>query len=139
MYYYDMSIEATAKRWFENLRSGGVRGLFEYLPNMLYFAKDTELRLMAGNRAFVERCGFREESEMIGKADRDIFPPELAEKYSQDDRRVTETGEALTGIVELFPNRMGEPEWFITDKIPLWDRRGNTAGLCGMVRSYEGA
>jgi len=106
---------------------------------MLYFAKDAKLRLMAGNRAFVERCGFGEEAEMIGKSDRDIFPPELAEKYGQDDRRVIESGEALTGIVELFPNRLGEPEWFVTDKIPLWDRDGRTAGLCGMVRSYEGA
>ena len=39
----------------------------------------------------------------------------------------------------MFPNRLGEPEWFITDKIPLFDRDGHTAGICGMVRSYEGA
>ena len=76
------------RSWVETLQPGGMRGLFEHLPNLLYFAKDTQLRLMAGNRAFVERCGFREEGEMIGKSDRDIFPPELAEKYGQDDRRV---------------------------------------------------
>ena len=126
-------------RWLENLQPGGMRGLFECLPNFLYFAKDAELRLMAGNRAFVERCGFRDEAEMVGRRDREIFPPELAEKYRQDDRRVIESGEALTGIVELFPNRVGEPEWFITDKIPLFDREGAVAGLCGTVRSYEGA
>jgi hypothetical protein len=27
-------------------------------------------------------------------------------------------------IVELFPNRLGEPEWFITDKIPLHYQTG---------------
>lgn len=123
----------------ENLQPGEMRVLFEHLPNLLYFAKDTQLRLMAGNRAFVERCGFRDEAEMIGHWDREIFPPELAEKYRQDDRRVIESGEPMTGIVELFPNRVGEPEWFITDKIPLLDRRGKVAGLCGTVRSYEGA
>lgn len=123
----------------ENLQPGEMRVLFEHLPNLLYFAKDTQLRLMAGNRAFVERCGFRDEAEMIGHWDREIFPPELAEKYRQDDRRVIESGEPMTGIVELFPNRVGEPEWFITDKIPLLDRRGKVSGLCGTVRSYEGA
>ena len=49
-----------------------------------------------------------------------------------------ETGEPLVEIVELFPNRLGEPEWFITDKIPLHYQSGEVAGLCGMVRSFEG-
>lgn len=127
------------RKWQESLRPGSVRELFEYLPNLLYFVKNLELRLMGGNRAFVERCGFRDESELIGLVDREVFPVELAEKYFQDDSMVIESGEALTGIVEVFPNRMGEPEWFVTDKIPLFDREGKVAGLCGMVRSYEGA
>jgi AraC-like DNA-binding protein len=134
-----MLMTEEGRRWVENLQPGGMGGLFEHLPNLLYFAKDAQLRLMAGNRAFVERCGFRDEAEMVGHWDREIFPPELAEKYRQDDRRVIASGEALTGIVELFPNRVGEPEWFITDKIPLFDREGAVAGLCGTVRSYEGA
>lgn len=134
-----MSSSVDPKAWQENLRPGSVRELFEYLPNLLYFVKDRELRLMGGNRAFVERCGFGNESELIGLSDREVFPVELAEKYFQDDLLVIERGEALTGIVEVFPNRLGEPEWFVTDKIPLFDREGKVAGLCGMVRSYEGA
>lgn len=134
-----MSQNGLECEWLESLRPGMVRELFEFLPNLLYFAKDSQLRLMAGNRAFVQRCGFAQEAELIGRTDREIFPIEMAEKFSQDDRRVIETGEALPGIMELFPNRIGEPEWYITDKIPLFDRAGNVAGLCGMVRSYEGA
>ena len=124
---YDSAVLTTkeGRRWVESLQPGGMRGLFEHLPNLLYFAKDAQLRLMAGNRAFVERCGFQDEAEMVGHRDREIFPPELAEKYRQDDRRVIESGESLTGIVELFPNRVGEPEWFITDKIPLHYQTGS--------------
>ena len=133
-----MSGSSAQKEWLDGLRPGSVAGLFELLPNTLYFAKDRELRLMAGNRAFVERCGFRQESDMVGKTDREIFRLELAEKYRSDDLRVIDTGAPLTNLVELFPNRLGEPEWFITDKIPLFDRDGGVAGLCGMVRSYEG-
>lgn len=133
-----MEVPVDPLRWQDSLRPGSVRELFEYLPNCLYFVKDRELRLMGGNRAFVERCGFSDESELIGLSDREVFPVELAEKYFQDDRLVINGGEPLTGIVEVFPNRMGEPEWFVTDKIPLFDRAGKVAGLCGMVRSYEG-
>lgn len=106
---------------------------------MLYFAKNLKLELMAGNQAFVQRCGFEKESELIGRTDREMFSAELAEKYVQDDRGVIEKGKALIGMVELFPNRMGEPEWFVTDKIPLYTREGEVAGLCGLVRSLEGA
>lgn len=134
-----MKNSAIQRVWLDQLRPGATSDLFDYLPNTLYFAKDRELRLMAGNRAFVERCGFAEEAEMIGHRDQEIFPAEMAEKYQADDRRVIETGEPLVEIVELFPNRLGEPEWFITDKIPLHYQSGEVAGLCGMVRSFEGA
>ncbi len=125
--------------WFAGLRPGGMRELFEHLPNTLYFAKDRECRFMAGNQAFVTRCGYSNEESIIGRSDREVFPAELAEKYRADDERVLESGEALRGIVELFPNCLGEPEWFITDKVPLLAMDGTVAGLCGTVRSYEGA
>lgn len=134
-----MSKSEVAAEWLSELRPGVVRELFEYLPNMLYFAKDSDLRLMAGNRAFVRRCGFEREEEMVGKYDHEIFPAEMAEKYSSDDRQVLATGEPMTEMVELFPNELGEPEWFVTDKIPLFSKGGKIAGLCGMVRSMEGA
>lgn len=134
-----MSAIQSANDWFDRLRPGSARELFEHLPNLFYFAKDTKLRLMAGNRSFVSRCGFANETEMVGKMDHEIFPIEMAESFGQHDRMVIATEKPLTGIVELFPNQLGEPEWFVTDKLPLFDRNGNVAGLCGMVRSYEGA
>ena len=132
-----MTIERDA--WFQALRPGGMRELFEHLPNTLYFAKDRKLRLMAGNRAFTERCGYQREQDMIGHVDREIFPAELVAKYRADDRVVISSAKPLIGIVELFPNPLGEPEWFVTDKVPLFRADGAVAGLCGSVRSYEGA
>lgn len=139
VYVFDMDSLDEQAQWFSALRPGGVRELFEHLPNMLYFAKDRQLRLMAGNRAFAHRCGFTSEAEMIGRTDSELFSAELAEKYRLDDRKVIESGQPLLGIVELFPNRLGEPEWFVTDKVPLFAKDGQVHGLCGTVRSYEGA
>jgi AraC-like DNA-binding protein len=61
----------------------------------------------------------------------------MAEKYRKDDEQVISSGKPLLGIIELFPNREGKPEWFITDKLPLLDTAGKICGLCGTVRSYE--
>ena len=123
--------------WMENLPAGQFRQLFDHLPGTLFFAKDKHARLMGGNPAFVKRCGFHHESEILGLADHDIFPPRLAGKYFKDDMQVIRTGKPLLGLIELFPNPGGQPEWFITDKLPVFDRAGKVSGLCGTVRSYE--
>jgi AraC-like DNA-binding protein len=125
------------RSWMEELPAGQFRHLFDHLPGTLFFAKDREARLMGGNPAFVRRCGFRSEAEIIGLQDGDIFPPRLAEKYHRDDMAVISSGKPLLGLIELFPGMDGQPEWFVTDKLPLFDRSGIIIGLCGTVRSYE--
>ena len=126
------------QQWIEKLCPGQVSELFNYMPDTLYFVKNLDLLLMAGNQAFVERCGFVSEEEMIGKSDREIFPVEMAENYMADDRKVIESEKPLIDIVELFPNQLGTPEWFVTNKIPLFDQNGKVAGVCGLVKSFEG-
>lgn len=132
-----MDFPSDRRRWMEQLPPGQFRHLFDHLSGTLFFAKDREGRLMAGNPAFVKRCGFLREEQIVGLTDRQIFPPRLAEKYHRDDDKVVATREPLLGLIELFPNAQGRPEWFITDKLPLFDREGEVCGLCGTVRSYE--
>ncbi len=129
--------EEERKNWTDQLSPGQFRHLFDHLAGTLFFAKDRAGRLVVGNPAFVERCGFRTEQEIIGLTDHSIFSPRLAEKYSRDDEQVMATGKPLLGIIELFPNAAGKPEWFITDKLPLHNTAGVICGLCGTVRSYE--
>lgn len=132
-----MTAEEQRKEWTEQLPPGQFRHLFDHLPGTLFFAKDRDGRLMAGNPAFVKRCGFTLEKELIGITDSVIFSPRMAEKFRKDDEQVFSTGKPLLGIIELFPNREGKPEWFITDKLPLLNNEGKICGLCGTVRSYE--
>ena len=132
-----MTPEQRRKQWTARLLPGQFRHLFDHLPGTLFFAKDRDGRLMLGNPAFIKRCGFTTEDEIAGIDDSMIFPPRLAEKYRKDDELVMTTGKPLLGLIELFPNREGKPEWFITDKLPLIDHDGKVCGLCGTVRSYE--
>ncbi len=125
------------RRWMEALPPGQFRQLFDFLQGTLFFAKDREGRLMMGNPAFVKRCGFEKEEQIVGLTDHQIFPPRLAEKYHRDDEKVMTTHQPLLGLIELFPNSEGRPEWFITDKLPLFAENGEVCGVCGTVRSYE--
>jgi AraC-like DNA-binding protein len=129
--------EKLRNNWVEQLPPGQFRTLFDHLPDTFFFIKDRVARLVGGNPAFVTRCGFKQETDLIGITDERIFPPRLAAKYRQDDERVMETGKPLLGVIELFPNASGTPEWYVTDKIPLFDRDGKVCGLCGTVRSME--
>jgi AraC-like DNA-binding protein len=127
------------ERWLDSLLAGQFRLLFENLPGTLFFAKDRESRLMLGNPAFLRRCGLHSEEDLLGFSDDELFPPRLAAKYRADDQTVMATGKPLLGIIELFPGEQGQPDWSITDKLPLFERDGEVCGLCGTVRSYEGA
>ncbi|MGE9269054.1 MAG: helix-turn-helix domain-containing protein, partial [Verrucomicrobiales bacterium] len=60
-------------------------------------------------------------------------------KYRADDKRVIDSGKPLMNIVELFPGTDGTPDWSVTDKLPLFDTNGEVCGVCGTVRTYEGA
>ena len=138
-------METTSERWRQRdvwaarLQGGQFRRLFELLPNTTFFAKDLEGRIMLANTHFAERCGFKTEADVVGLFDDDIFPPSLAERYREGDRRVISTGKPVLGLIELFPNLLGEPNWCETNKLPLLDHEGNICGVCGTVRSYEGA
>lgn len=128
-----------SRDWLRHLRPAEIHQLFEHLPGTLFFAKNAAGEIMLGNRAFVERCGCASIQELAGRTDAEIFPPHMAAKYREDDLAVMQTRAPMLGIVELFPSRHGEPEWFITDKLPLFDASGQVCGVCGVVRSYEGS
>ena len=132
-----MPTAAEHREWLEDLSTAPFRHLFDHLSGTLFFAKDRQGRLMMGNPAFVRRCGFESEEQIVGLSDDGIFPPRLAEKYRRDDRQVMQSKKPLLGLIELFPNAEGKPEWFVTDKLPLFDRAGQCCGVCGTVRSYE--
>jgi len=112
--------------------------LFDHLPGVSFFAKDRQSRLVAASHSFYTRFGFATETEMVGKSDYDLFPPRLAEHFRADDAAVISSGEPKIGIVELFFNSQGLPDWFITDKLPVFSRAGKVIGVMGTTRSYSG-
>ena len=111
--------------------------LFDYLPDVAFFVKDSNFRIMGASRLFFERFGFSAESEIIGKDDFELFPARLAETFRKDDQAVLESGEPRLNLVELFFNRQGIPDWFVTNKLPLFDSNGKSIGIMGTTASIE--
>lgn len=135
LYDFDMSDFAS---WFARIDpKHSPAQLFEYMPNVMYFVKNCKGLIMKSNQAFAEHCGCAAPAEVVGKHDDQIFPPYMAEKYRRDDEALLQSGTPLLDLIELFPTREGLPEWFITQKLPLFDHEGKIHGLCGIVQSYE--
>lgn len=112
--------------------------LFDQLPGVSFFVKDRNFRFAAANRAFWKRLGCESESQMIGKNDFDFFPIQLAQKFRQDDEKVVAAAKPMLKIVELFFNRQGLPDWYFTNKFPVFGRDGSVIGVMGTVQSYSG-
>lgn len=110
--------------------------ILDLIPEISFFAKDTSFRLICASRSFIERLGFRDELQLTGRNDFDLFPASLAEKFRADDAEVFRTGRAKHNIVELFFNDQGIPDWYVTSKEPLRDARGKIIGLMGITHSY---
>lgn len=124
--------------WFDRLDpTRSINQLFDHIPDLMYFVKDRESRIVTGNREFAHHCGVRTTEELHGRCDEELFPAYMARKFKSDDRTVLTTGEPLLNLVELFPSRERLPEWFITQKLPLFARSGEVCGVCGTVQSYE--
>ena len=112
--------------------------LFNHLPDVSFFAKDHHFRFVAANRHFFERFGFASESDIVGKDDFQLLPSRLAENFRRDDEEVMRSREPRLNITELFFNRQGIPDWFITNKLPIFDRKGRVIGIMGTTQNYAG-
>ncbi len=112
--------------------------LFDHLPGVSFFAKNRDFRLVAANRAFWERLGAKSEAEVVGRHDFELFPERLARKFREDDEQVLSSGRPKLKVVELFFNRQGLPDWYFTNKFPVFGRDGSVIGVMGTVQSYTG-
>ncbi len=107
--------------------------LMHNLPARI-FVKDREGRFVSANTAQLKACGVEAPDQIIGKADADFFPQEQAEQYQADEQAVMELGRPLYDRVEQVTDQIGNTKWFLTTKIPLYDKDGLVEGIVGVSR-----
>jgi len=119
------------KRTEDRLRTSEAfyQTLVETLPQNI-LRKDVQGRFTFANKKFSHSIG-KPLSEILGKTDFDLFPPELAHKYHRDDLRVMSTLENLD-TVEAHQTPSREKMFVHVIKTPLYDSVGRVVGIQGI-------
>ncbi len=73
----------------------GVEAVLDHLPDVTFWVKDTGLRFVLCNQAFLTLVGLDRPQQVIGRSDLDFFPRHLCEAYARDDAEVMRTRRPL--------------------------------------------
>jgi diguanylate cyclase (GGDEF)-like protein/PAS domain S-box-containing protein len=104
------------------------------LDNMPYRAwlKDREGRLLAVNEEFAKMCNGLTPTDIVGRTDAEILPPEIAAKYRADDQEIMSSREQK--YVEEAIIEQGREKWLETYRSPILDQQGQVLGTTGFSR-----
>jgi diguanylate cyclase (GGDEF)-like protein/PAS domain S-box-containing protein len=106
------------------------QAILDNIPNIAWL-KDREGRYVAVNKPFGRLFGMAPK-DLVGKSDRDIYPPELAEKYEKDFREVMETG-TRKYIEESIVDPEGKTRYVEKTETPFSDDGGAIIGVIGIT------
>jgi AraC-like DNA-binding protein len=109
-------------------------GLFLYLDDICFFLKDKDGKIISANPTLLKMYNLKNEADIIGKTDYDILERYLADKYRLDDLRVVESGAPSLNMIELVLSESGVPDWFITNKMPVYSVDHEVIGIMGTIR-----
>jgi len=113
-------IQTPASRAFIDLTSA--------VPQVMAAIKEVDGRYVYANPGFCHRLGMPE-SAVVGRTVTDLFAPELAQSYANQDRQVIDTGTSLKGVLELIVRADRSLGWYVTSKAPLADDTGSCRGI----------
>jgi len=108
-----------------------LRTLIDHLP-LNVFIKDLESRKILVNKAELEYCGMKTDSEILGKDDFAFYDQETAEASKKTDLMVMRDLKPILGQEMKHTKRDGTSTTFLTSKIPLMDADGHAYGLVGI-------
>ncbi|MDY6948816.1 MAG: response regulator [Pseudomonadota bacterium] len=124
-----------------NHRQSGERALLrtviDNVPDFIY-AKDVDGRFLVANTAVARNLGMTPD-QLLGKHDFDLFPAEVARSFHEDEQALIRSGKPLVGREEIVTDASGQPQNFLTSKIPVHDERGRVTGLVGIGRDITSA
>ncbi|WP_162601268.1 PAS domain-containing protein [Occallatibacter savannae] len=107
-----------------------LRAFFDASIDFVYI-KDLSGTYIAMNAAGAHALDL-EPDEIVGKTDMEIFPPETAARWRDEDLRVQQSGRSITIEQELILD--GRPAYLHTVKAPWLDASGRVIGTVGVSR-----
>ncbi len=114
-----------------------LRTLVDTMPAII-FAKDIDGRKILANIGDQDAMGVQSEAEAMGKTDFEIYPPDRAAHFTDEDRRVLEDGEILESENTFIDSHTGQQRWVSGSKRPFRDQAGQIIGLIGSFYDITG-
>jgi AraC-like DNA-binding protein len=111
--------------------------LFDALPDVVFFIKDTTGRYARVNQTLAKRCAGGDKAKLIGKRPAEVFPAALASSYSRQDAAVLRSGKSVEHQLELHIYPGGVAGWCLTTKHALKDDAGRIIGVTGISRDLN--
>ena len=111
---------------------------FDGLGDTLFFAKNLAGETLFFSRGILSHIGLTNDNQMLGATDDELTPGPFAEHYRADDRVVIESRKPLVGHVDVWFDELGIPDWYETNKYPIFDRSGVVIGVMGTLRACRG-
>src|SRR5437868_4365152 len=108
--------------------------IFDYLPDLTFFAKDACGRLMLASRRIHELYGLSDDRDLVGLTDYDLNPDVMARAYTGDDEKLLAGKAEVIERLELWFDQQGLPDWAHVTKLPLKDHSGRVIGVMGVLR-----
>jgi PAS domain S-box-containing protein len=112
-------------------RKNQLKTIFSVSPDMLILMDDHFVYQLV-NKKFRDYIG-KDDSEIIGKTDFDLFPEKEARGYRDSDIRVLITGKKWE-TDSLVEGPDGKPRWLSIIKTPVQDDFGNAFGILITIR-----
>ena len=132
------SLQAAQREFLQQLAyPDDLLRLYDFLPEVYFFAKDRDGRFLLMNNAELRLHGLSSIDQALGQTDFDFHPRHLAEQYVREDRAVMDSGQALPNQVWLVGDSDGVLRWYISSKVPLRDKSGAVVGVAGVMRDFR--
>lgn len=108
-----------------------LRVLIDSIPDLIFY-KNTNSEYMGGNVAFEKFCK-REQSELVGYKDEDLFTSEMAELFNKADKEILHNQKPKRND-EVFKHSNGTKVYYETIRTPYFDDQGKLLGIIGISR-----
>lgn len=127
--------DITDHRFAENslLNSKGqLRTLVDTIPDLVWLKDQNGIFLMCNSK--FERFYGAKEAQIVGKTDYDFVDKELADFFTQNDRRAIAAGKPTINEEWITYTDDGHREYLETIKSPMYDSNGHLIGVLGVGR-----
>jgi diguanylate cyclase (GGDEF)-like protein/PAS domain S-box-containing protein len=101
--------------------------------DFVYF-KNQESRFRFCSQTLAQICGLADWRDMIGKNDREVFAPDMAQIYEGEEAPIFAEGKPLLNKINPYRDANGKPGFVQANKWPLFDQAGAVSGIFSIGR-----